>query len=354
MKVYGYKDNKDVVYLDLPIEEIVAREIDPWRLDLCDPYPVVFDDGDTRINFRRLDDVCFAYAKDRGFIFGMRDGTQSICVKSRDSFGSFNGDVQSVRLYNPEPSKLPFAQHWLEYLTVLSQEAATSPRKSFFAEMKVFQPQPAQRAEMRSNTVGFISPDDKALTANPMTFVGEMLAEQSIPGASLPEEIRWVFQEHGNLKPIVLGCCLRDMLLGKPISLVEFLVPFDSPGEMALLEKQLPPHSVRTWTNSMLRNFRRFEGKGCVYGFDFLRRLNKVSNWLASENYRFSSDHLYSVRSDEIRGSRIAIYDVCRGQTRPVSSEAIKAAYKDTVSEALIRQIAGEDLKLLLPTKICL
>ena len=41
MWIYGYNEAKQMVEVNLPMETVLAEQIDPWRLDLCDPDPVV-------------------------------------------------------------------------------------------------------------------------------------------------------------------------------------------------------------------------------------------------------------------------------------------------------------------------
>jgi len=346
MRVFGYNQNKILMRLELSPKTIVEQNIDPWRLDLFDPHPIVRTYCGTKINHRRLDDVAFAYKVEGGFVFGMRSKGQSVCLKSRDSFGAYNGSLQSVRWIHPEPSPHSFEHHWLEYLTVLEREG-NDPKPAHFAGMKFFPPQVTDWVQLRSSSVEFYSSRDSDLTTAPVTFAGEMLTETILPFA-LPNEINWVFERFGQFKPVIVGDTVRDAMRKKPIKSVELLLRFTFMGETAAILDELPMFKTQRWCSRFMEEGRKFTHNKCEYTAGFLSTGVSPNTWLTFEKTRYSTDCLYSVKAGEIRGSRIAFHDLALQQSRHTSEMGLLMMEKERAEHC--QNVSRLDLPLVMPS----
>src|SRR5262249_23475444 len=149
--------------------------IDPWRLDLFDPNPVVLLRDGKIFYFRRLTEVFLAYKDSADRIFaGLHDGSQEIVFEAPQ----FKATVRKVTLLWVVPSKRSFPELFLEYLKTLEQFPESEGLGSVQSgEPRVFKPKKVHAVQIQGNTIVFhkgATAESNEDNLDQFAFVGEM------------------------------------------------------------------------------------------------------------------------------------------------------------------------------------
>jgi hypothetical protein len=310
MKVHGYTDDKIVFLAELSIARICATGIDPWRVDLLDSQPVPLEVDGQVLYFRRLRDVAFAYQlklDDRQAILCRHDGEDAMCLIG-DCVEPMNSDRNCLQLRNVRVSERPFADHLAEYLGLSDSDLlAVPPRNS--AALTIRGERVSLDLKSRSLVQAWIN-----------NYTGEM-EEETVAAVLLDERINWVFETLNQFNPVVAGKAILSSLTDIPLDQIG--VTIDEPGLKVLVDEHgavMDEGETRC----------RLERGGCQYAFT--SRLFPITPLVDAMMVAFrpiggeelySIDTVFSVRSNQVRGYRIGIYDLSQKQFRPLSPETI-------------------------------
>jgi len=336
MWIFGYDENKRVFEVDVPVKTVVAKQIDPWRLDLFDPDPVICDVGAKRLYFRKLQDVAFAYQSDGQAVVCVHDGAQTACLGTKDF--DFNSDT--VVLRKPHYTNVPFSEHLHRYLCrsstlrrgvdIILCDGLTYARPSNALELS------GTSVKLIGSAKGF-SPDRSLYPI----FTGEMFRTVPI-SVTLPPKLNWVFEKFGHLNPLVLGGPVRRVLAGlKDATHVGFPVPI-SVNELREFVQNLPAvevHKASCWEHTIspsglpmwAKELAEFTHDGTGYRA-WVGDPELLLSFLKEPSYAlqdfFSADGVYATGVNQVHATRIALYDVGHLKTRAVSHSAHTQAAK--------------------------
>jgi hypothetical protein len=301
-----------------------------------------------------LSDLCFVLAKGGSeVVVGLHDGHQPICFT-----GEGNWDHKTISVRNLVFHNHLFSKHLGEYLRQLEGGLVPLDRGSGFPGP--FAPMPHNSFELQGNVFRVVAKGENLheISLKPQTLVGEMFSERELP-IKLPSQIACVFDKFGKFNPIVVGKALRDVLTGKEVTLVEFLLPCqDCPNPYQTgLERfeAVAGNAFKTvFSYALDDSVIEFDMNGCCYHMHFWQSPLSLSEWLRDPRVmRFSVQGLYSVNAEEVRGTRTAFGDLGNGKMRAVSEESIHKAYHHatgTLNEAMQNQ-SLEGFELLLPNR---
>jgi len=322
MRILGHTPNQQPVALELSAREIVKSGIDPWRVDLMDTNPIIFEHGQQKILFSRLQGITFAFLSGGRYQLGFFDGENAICLSSEKA-SSLNWDHSSpsclfdFTLSGLESEVVSFCTLFEEYLERLESLF----KSKALGSNKVFPPGNATDLVLEGNTARMRLVDP--MSACPITFFGEMFSERILP-MPFPQQLNWPLEFFAAGKPVLAGSALRNLLRGKPVDRVEVLLQADYNTLARLIEewdrirpkKQIP----RLGKSRLLDLAWEFEDSQCIYTVGLLDK--NISGTLRSGD-RYSVDGLYSSKKNEIRGTSIAFADVARSQTRAIGRSTV-------------------------------
>jgi hypothetical protein len=314
MQVYGYTEKKKLYTVELPVEEIVAAEIDPWRVDLFDPDPVRKTVNKKLLHFRRLRGLSFAYKKpDSLWIVGTHDGNGEACfagLAQTDSPGE-------VTLHPIVASDKSFREHWAEYLEMWTKRHQHRGWPSKLRGTKVFEAKANTAVKIKGATLIFdwLEPDLKSLNPS-FPFAGEMFTEVSLP-VSLPPELSLVFSSFPGIAVAIVGDAPRKAIDNEPITEVEIVfVDWSSYPQVDAAIERLPIDSGSLVYPDVRE--REFSIGGCRYK-THLSIFSNLHDWRQAHKIALSNDGLYCEKPNNIMGTRISWFDVAKRQTRGVS-----------------------------------
>jgi len=321
MRVHGYKDDKEVVAVDLPLHEIAILEIDPFRLDLFDPDPVVHHVKGEPVYFSRLRDLVFAYrGPEKKIAVGAHDGIGSVALIGEQT-------QSSAKLINVRLSKRSFGEHLMRYLHSLDylRSGQVYVDLGVFdckgAQKQLHQPQIALFGPPRPHCELAIHGDTLAINwgelagwRDPVCFQGAMFAEQAID-VPLPQPLNWVLQALAPFHPAIFGEAIWRTLQKWSLQHVEVSVF----GEPDAVQAQL----------RLLGSCKREETSPISYTlvkdgvFKIVHRgAKQITFPLAEGENLYSLDCLCASTPNQIRGARLSLLDVGMGQSRAVRNLA--------------------------------
>jgi hypothetical protein len=148
-----------------------------------------------------------------------------------------------------------------------------------------------------------------------------MLSEMKV-SCLLPEEINWVFERFEQWKPIVWGEAIRRSYWKQPIDKISLAL-----GEIEMLQLSTlmsQPGFASDITNVEAKSrYLTFQRHGCTYFVECdddpttrMRHSGLDRMQLFHTRTCQSKERMYSTREGEIQGSRIALFDLAKGQTR--------------------------------------
>lgn len=306
MYVFGFSDSKDVVPVWMDVDEVVIRQIDPWRLDLFDANPVVASVDGQPLSFMRLADVTFAYEKaGEVAVIGMRDGGRTVLIEGkidghltvRDEAG---GDpVLVMKDYRVLPVA-QFAAHFRQYLHRIytSKESLpgwiASPASSLWVK--------AGQVELRSS--GYY-PDARVMAYRlRCRFAGRMFAPLQVKPA-WSEPVRRVLHALEEWNPVVYGRALRDTVCGA------------IPARVAISMGSIADENVTDRLREAgisVPDFRLGTGSFEMDGVQF-----HISSPVAPETALLSLGQVVLERPHTVVATRIGLFDLSRSQQRSVS-----------------------------------
>jgi hypothetical protein len=350
MMIWGYnEENKEMDRIDLSIDKIVAAGIDPWRLDLCDPDPVVWPLEDGCLHFRRLRDISCAYFKEGEYFIGFYDDTNATCVRGIPVFNDIV--VWAVQYYKDiSATDRSFTEHWREYLTQLC--AAHAYGYEVFGaptETKPVKPRVAKAVEMRGSHLvlnefdfeeGLNNSRELSFKGWPdetVTFVGDMV-ESVTTQITLPDEVNAAFDLFQKWNPVVHDRTLWDVLAGKQFDSVCVSVDRDAmPDILSRFQRNLVEKDIHF-------PIALFDIGGIKYKVK--EKVTSLAPWPLTHRFEsdwHSVDELCSTMPNTVCGTRIAWFDLGNAQTRPL--------LKLRPGRNVINEVRFEDagLKLLSP-----
>jgi hypothetical protein len=335
MSIYGSTADATLTSVGLLIGEVAENMIDPWRIDLADPEPVVErsdkpmyfrtrpDAGNMGhlppLAFRRLRDVCFAYCDEQGTIFvGVHDGVEPYCVSGKQGEGA-----QNIELTDVEISKKPFSEHFAAYLQQC-HAVDTAVRRDLAFRMTPPQfnspnpPRAASAAKLRGNTLT-VHRDAQAVWESPIKFVGEMFTERSFP-LPMSDDIKLLLDSLKEWEPIVYGRAIRDCLKERKTEAVDISVKagYRSTAVRCLrhrfhLTATHEDHDVSYPSSGLFVSFRGMVVRVAE------RHPNSQGEWMRSNPNFYSVDHMWACRPNEGWASRIALIDFGHSRARALS-----------------------------------
>jgi len=325
MQVMGYTKDKEMVEVQLTIDEIVDNQIDMWRLDLFDPDPVVYRVGERSLHFRRLRDVAFAYRNDQETVLCQHDGERVFCMRSETKRERIN---KRIFLYAPTPSDRSFCDHLRFYLTEAAKFETCFVVDTKESSFDLFPPQPADSVTIIGNVlafkvpleqgrnVSFIDDDNLPMVIEAPLFMGEMLSERDLP-IRLPESINWILRELAQFNPVVSGQAIRQVLAGEIPELIEVWITKSVSGE-AKLKLASRPGVSRSSDESgadfvtSLGSYQIMEPESTEKMQDLYRKPNITKCGFSTVA------GLHCSAPNMVRGTRIAFFDLAHAQTRAV------------------------------------
>jgi hypothetical protein len=317
MKVHGYTQMKSREAVSMTEEEIVRLGIDPWRIDLFDPDPILHSANEQEICFRKLRDCAFAYQTQQSsewFII-MHDGKGSACLRgtletvaeNRDSADQGSWDIRFVDI---KQSGRPFEDHLLEYLIQWNNEGTASCLR------------PAWASAVGITGSSLCLHNGHWIGARP-AYTGEMLVNREAFWP-LPDYINWVLEVLQGLKPIVSGTDFNRVLLGW-----KNIARFDVYLEQASIAEAHQRLSREEGTCPVTLTTGWGEYKRGEYSYRLLEKKPGINSVFDREWKRplqeivFSSDCLSSRAPNSITGPRISLFDIAKRRTRPLSPRAL-------------------------------
>jgi hypothetical protein len=315
MRVFCYTDDKKVERVELEVDEIADKQIDPWRLDLYDPDPIRIErESAPALNFRRLRDVSFAYHRPNTpwyqYVVGFHDGSQTACLTGRLVEERAGVHV----LTDVRPGSESFQECWREYLKEISWFLKSNERTRKLDLLGPgFPPSVAAAVQLSGNYLSFLSGNGQKRLQS-FAFTGEMFAPRSVP-KKLPPEVTWVFEEFRQHEPIVVGDPLRNLLRGKSLRLIEFFV---APNSLAAMERWMLENygQLDRWAGNPHVSI-KFNRHGCWY---LVGVMDTPSIDQAFHSREFpSADRVYARRDGEIISSRISLFDIGKDSARQLT-----------------------------------
>jgi hypothetical protein len=364
MIVYGYDDNKNTHAVELSIEKIVARGIDPWRLDLFDEEPISLDCHEQRLYFRKLRDLSFAYWRGQKLLVGMHNGAKPGCV-----WGEWDRERSNpgqICLSAVTSSHRPFEEHFSEYLKNLHQRTmgrtqewllmgapgaakadwAMTPRErhqdALFRSgilpppartIKAFQAKASSAVSLQGSALLIeVGEEEPHHFLRPGTFAGEMFAERKLP-MNLPEQVNWLLRTFKRWRPVVTAPTIRALMRGKAPKEICFECDKNQPSleiELMTLGGQVGEIISKLQEVGFSRNGQRYRGSQ-IYP-------STKAGKLHADPTAYSADDVFAFKENAVLGTRIAAFDIGRNQAR-----AIKTMHPDRRS--LFEQMAALDYR---------
>lgn len=319
--VYGYTGEKVPVLVELSIDLIVDKGIDPWRIDLLDPDPVPIKTQRGLLYFSKLRDCAFAQYDPQDssrLSVSLWSEGEPACVVGRWR-ALVNGNVVVTGL---QPSALSFAERLCEFLR----------HQDHFSPELDRTPSTAAAVTLKGSELIF-SHRANVLCPKQLNFTGAMFNEGSA-GILLDGRINWLLESFGKWRPIVFGQGLRQSLLGQVPEIVEFLIDDDG-------------------FQFISRNYRCEEGlaelffrhDGCKYSATATRTdslsLRKFIGGLEGKGSVWSTDLLFAEAGDWVTGSAIAFHDLSLKQTRLLKFKSLKVHTPENLSLSSLEQELG-------------
>jgi len=318
MRVYGYNNERRLVAVDLTEVEIAKFGIDPWRVDLFDPNPLVLSVGDKKINFRRLGNMCLAYRKGNQFEIAVHDGVEWSGFASEKFKLDAGGWKITTELLDLKPVHFEYSRYLSEHNQMLEEGI---PRQ--FGANAMFSPAPLSSLRLNGNKAVFT---DNSMAIWRLLWEGEMFREQTYTLA-FPRQIDWVLNEFASAQPAVIGRALRYVLTGRPVREVDFILRTDLQTAWKLVnEDRSAPHSV---SSTFAQNAWQFDHEGCRYRAHVAQSKTVSEFLLDPDENRYSVDGFYSSNVNEVRGTQIAFWDLAHQRAVPVSKRLARDVYAD-------------------------
>lgn len=310
MYVFGCTSARDVVRVWMDIDEVVDRQIDPWRLDLFDPNPVEASVEGQPLSFMRLGDVSFAYEEKGGrAVIGMHDGSRPSLLEGiihdRLTVRRCDDGVFAPVLVVKDLKVMAedrFAQHFRQYLHRIfaSKEALPGWMVSPYGNLWL----KGERAEFRSS---YFYSDARAMAYRmSCRFTGEMFSSLRFK-LSWSEPIQRVLDALLSWSPAVHGKALRDIASGVEPQRVSVLIDHaaDDSVVQALRESGLVVPDSVIGSDSY-----QFESAGVRFC---------ITHSKASTSSALSVGQILVEQADTLVSTRIGLFDLSRSQQRVVS-----------------------------------
>jgi hypothetical protein len=326
-KVHGYTDEKDTVATYLTVDEIVEAGIDPWRVDLFDPNPIVKEIKGQQLFFTRLVNVSFAYKKrlDSPIVVGFHDGAFGACFVGQRRID--HREPPELRLEAIRTSDRSFDHHLREYLNMARHDDRSDNGPWNTASFR-FAARPASAVHFEGDVLHFDRAEERLVKADSYPFTGEMFQEMPFLNIAMPAEISLVFEGFPDVRLAVVGDAPRKMLTGDPITQVDFVVMLD-PHSWENLELRIADLTQKPVPekNNMYRSAdKEFHVGGCRYHVRWNPYPTETDvsvvarKWQQTFDFNLSIGGLFCVKQGEVAGgTRISIYDVASRQVRAVS-----------------------------------
>lgn len=320
MYVFGCTPEKEVVRVQMDIDEVIEKQIDPWRLDLFDPRPVHINMDGRKLAFTSVGDLSLAYESkgDHGAdtaVIVAHDGEHASCIRGDicpSTVREGDGQVLVLRNYEVLPAS-SFDEHFRRYLLLTYHSL---PYMTFFAERRQrcgWGVRPYGNVWMRQGQIELRSSSyhaDLRTTAAWLTcrFAGDMFDMQRV-GIRCPEPILSVVSALAEWQPqISEGVDALAIARGIPVSSVEITVTEVVDGVMSRLRE------------AGLREFGpgKFTGGGVEFSISQRRAAPALPPSFSSQIAMDGPDTMVA--------SRIALFDLARGQQRLlVPAPAVRA-----------------------------
>lgn len=346
MYVFGSTPARDVVRVKMPVDEVVWRGIDPWRLDLFDPRPIFatvdVDGVNQRLAFTAIGDLCFAYESpdgDNSAVVVTHDGRRPSCFRGTVCPSTLRtGDDQILVVKNFEV--LPqeqFKEHLLRYLLLLFHgqqlELGRQQRRGWavrpygniwFREGMVELRSSLYLADLRTEAAWMSC-----------RFAGDMFDTRRI-NLDWPAAIGRVLDALKDWQPEVSARGVRDIARGVPLVQVEISV-------REAIEAVAP--SLQQIGATPRRG--RARSEFTLDGVEFTLRQRTV---VEPSSELFVSGQIDVDGAHKMVATRIALFDLAHGQQRLlVSSPAVrtKLQFRTRDWQHRLEKLGTSDLTLL-------
>lgn len=345
MHVFGYTEaDLEVVRRDWPAARVAELGIHPFEIDLLDADPILIEDGERQLRFRRLDNFKFAYRDAGGrAILGLCDNGDRACVACRIvKVAIVHGEDGPYRLTLERVESLndAYAEHFAEYLRRIYESDRAEEVYHRLGDIHYLQGGKLEIVALRVRDARELYPVMQC------RFTGEMLKERHFK-ADWPEWIASLLETLKPWHPMVVGSAPRDLLLGREINHVEIhvhcesLQPQDmqgSPRERARKMNAVaskPFDAVKQAGHRLLdhqstwvakQEGKTFNLRACLPDEkSFEEQIRAiVAEWVAAQGLpvprtrppaKNSAEDVFG-RDDQIVTSRIAMHDLSRQQSR--------------------------------------
>jgi len=340
MRVFAYNDTKRLLAVELPIREIVAAGIDPWRVDMFDDDPVTMRLGllFRKHHFRKLRDVSFAYKLEGATIcIGVHDGTTPVCLVS---------DLNENDLATPDHivlkkfalSELPFVKHLAEYLFYLENHPQSEEKGSivFWKRPCGFFPKRAAAVSIAAGQLIFDGGQNSVHRLSGVRYVDNTRTDVAV-ACALPEQINMVFDLFAQWQPIVYGEGLRKAYRQEPFTKVALALDGCKAEELQRHLKILGMPSQEVYP-AVGASHVEFQHAECKYEVELDQHSYLIANMgmnrldVLDRRAIHSCERIYATRRDEIKANRLSLYDLANNQSRRLMPENAMNAATDILN----------------------
>ena len=301
---YGFDDSKNVLAVQMSVDEVVAAGINPWRVDLFHPKPVRMRISGRDLCFSHLDDIAFrcTETQDMHRVCVSEGGRGLFITGTGEPANPFSGALSLTDLHVAPLSRSEFAQQFANWLRLKDRtwNMCTPPAIVRFEKQQlIFDPEPTYIED-----------------SNDGYFDGKMFETLKI-AVELPEDISWIFDELGELHPQLFGAAVRNVLIGDHLPhYVDTLIDRGTPmdyfrlngfGQLRTVAARNPIGAFEsTMVHQLYRNNR-------YYRFFPRDTFDCDLVWPTGHT---SVAQFGAVKQGEVLASRIALFDLGRSQFR--------------------------------------
>jgi hypothetical protein len=314
MKVHGYTSDKNLVAVDLPVDEIVSKEIDPWRLDLFDPEPISLSIGGQLLHFRRRREFAFAREVSKSeYVIGLHDGKQTLCVSGK----LIGQGADDIRLDQIKDLTVEFDAQLAVYLKLYADTHTEEKFVQVGREIEEFietclhekgwfsPPVLPGAVVLQGNQLNFKFGERNCLRR--FQFTGEMFSDRTFP-VMLAPGITAILKELEPWHPTIINAYMvRKLMARKRIKFVRIYI--DAEGESALTSRyrksQVVPSSV-------------FKVDGCLFIIHARSKDDAPDHHYVYPQYDLHSVSCLWLTGQSVRGARVAFFDLSKRQARTV------------------------------------
>jgi len=310
MKIFGYNHDKQVRQIDIPVQTLLDKQIDPWRVDLFDSEPVALRIDEEELFFSKLRNIAFTYWLGDKATVCMLEDSQAACLES----DQFEYDSKRMSLRNARQSALPLSEH-LKSLYKLTDQCWASwncIKGAWFGVAKSH----ADVTLSGSNVDLRQSYPDQARRyfGNYPKFAGEMFRTMPI-SIALPAKVNWLFETFKDVQPLLQGSHLRQALAERDsFGAIEFCIDPEQETKFRDLGQSVP--------GIKFIDPERFMYEGHTYGV-FMAKPALTAEVIRDPNdhefWHGSVDGVYATAANQVHATRIALFDISRFRMRAVS-----------------------------------